>query len=252
MIDHSVVAHEKWIAARKELLQKEKEVTRLRDELTRLRQDLPWEKVGKEYVFDGPGGKETLSQLFEGRSQLIVYHFMFDPAWEEGCKSCSFLADHYNPSIIHLKHRDVTMVTVSRAPLDKLEAFKRRMGWSFKWVSSSGTDFNSDYHVSFTPEQVEKGEMDYNYRIGKTFVVGEAPGISVFYKNQDGEVFHTYSAFARGLENFIGAYNLLDIVPKGRDEEELKYGMLWVRHHDRYEDGTFVDPYVKLVAGAGE
>jgi len=246
MIDRKVVAHEEWVAARKELLKKEKDFSRMRDELTRLRQALPWEKVEKEYTFDGPDGKQTLSGLFEGRSQLIVYHFMFDPKWDEGCKSCSFLADHYNPSVIHLNHRDVTMVTVSRAALDKLEAFKKRMGWTFKWVSSLGNDFNWDYHVSFTPEQIEKGEVDYNYRVGKAFPVSEAPGISVFYKDENGKVFHTYSSFARGLENFIGAYNLLDIVPKGRDEAGLSYGMQWLRHRDRYEDQSFVDPYVKV------
>ena len=248
MTDHAVVSNEEWVAARQELLKKEKEFSRLRDELTRMRQDLPWEKVDKEYVFDAPGGKVTLSDLFAGKSQLIVYHFMFDPQWDEGCKSCSFLADHYNPSIVHLKHRDVTMVTVSRAPLDKVQAFQNRMGWSFTWVSSLGNDFNRDYHVSFTPEELQKGEMDYNYRVGKNFPVSEAPGISAFYQDESGDVFHTYSSFARGLENFIGAYNLLDIVPKGRDEAGLTYGMQWLRHRDRYEDASFVDPYVKLVA----
>ncbi len=214
--------------------------------MTGLRQALPWEKVEKDYTFDGPHGKETLADLFGGKSQLIVYHFMYDSEWTEGCKSCSFIADHYNPSIIHLNHRDVAMVTVSRAPLEKLEAYKNRMGWTFKWVSSFASDFNSDYYVTFTPEQTQKGEMYYNYRIGK-FPVSEAPGISVFYKNAGGEVFHTYSSFARGLENFIGTYTLLDIVPKGRDEGALKYGMEWVRHHDRYQDASFVDPYVKLI-----
>jgi len=247
MIDHAVVSNAEWVAARKELLKKEKEFSKLRDELTRMRQDLPWEKVEKEYSFDAPGGKVSLRDLFAGKSQLIIeYHFMFDPQWDEGCKSCSFIADHYNPSIVHLKHRDVTMVTVSRAPLDKLQAFKQRMGWTFPWVSSLGSDFNRDYHVSFTPEEVQKGEMDYNYRVGKSFPVSEAPGISVFYKDENGEVFHTYSSFARGLENFIGAYNLLDIVPKGRDEAGLSYGMQWLRHRDRYEDDSFVDPYVNL------
>jgi predicted dithiol-disulfide oxidoreductase (DUF899 family) len=248
MTNHAVVSDEEWVAARKELLKKEKEFSRLRDELTRMRQNLPWRRVEKEYVFDGPDGKETLAGLFEGRSQLIIYHFMFDPEWGEGCKSCSLVADHYNPSIIHLQQRDVTMVTVSRAALEKLEAFKKRMGWSFKWVSSLDNAFNWDYHVSFTSEQMEKGEMNYNYQIGKTFPVTETPGVSVFYKDQVGDVFHTYSSFARGLENLIGAYNLLDIVPKGRDEATLHYGMQWVRHHDRYEDSSFADPYVKLVA----
>jgi len=163
----------------------------------------------------------------------------FDPEWTEGCKSCSFLADHYNPAIIHLEHRDVAMVTVSRAPLEKLEAFKKRMGWTFKWVSSLGTDFNWDYHVSFTPEQKQKCEMYYNYSIG-TFPSSEAPGVSVFYKSDSGELFHTYSSFARGLENFLGTYTWLDIVPKGRDEDALSYGMEWVKHHDRYQDASYV------------
>jgi predicted dithiol-disulfide oxidoreductase (DUF899 family) len=192
MIDHTVVSSEEWETARKKLLEKEKEFSKLRDQLTRLRQSLPWEKVEKQYTFAGPRGKETLADLFGDKSQLIVYHFMYDPEWTEGCKSCSFFADHYNASIIHLKHRDVAMVTVSRAPLEKLEAFKKRMGWSFAWVSSLGSDFNWDYHVSFTPEQTQKGEMYYNYRIGK-FPVSEAPGISVFYKSESGDVFHTYS-----------------------------------------------------------
>src|SRR5438105_3175617 len=162
MTIHNVVSKEEWLAARKDLLLKEKEFSRLRDELSQRRRELPWEKVEKEYVFDGPDGKETLAGLFNGRSQLIAYHFMFDPEWDEGCKSCSFIADHYNPSIVHLKHRDVTMVTVSRAPMPKLEAFKRRMGWSFKWVSSSGADFNWDYHVSFKPEDVKQKQVYYN------------------------------------------------------------------------------------------
>ena len=233
MTDHTVVSHEEWEAARKKLLEKEKEFSKLREELTKLRQALPWEKVEKEYTFDGPRGKETLADLFDGKSQLIVYHFMFDPEWTEGCKSCSIIADHYNPSIIHLNHRDVAMVTVSRAPLEKLEAYKKRMGWSFKWLSSLCSGFNFDYHVSFTPEQAEKRETYYNYRMEKS-AGGERPGISVFYKSENGGIFHTYSAFSRGLENLIGAYALLDMVPKGRDESTLKNGMDWVRRHDQY------------------
>src|ERR1035438_186171 len=205
MTDHTVVSHEEWDAVRKKLLEKEKESSKLREKLTTLRQSLPWEKVQKEYTFDGPHGKETLAELFDGKSQLIVYHFMFDPEWKEGCKSCSFIADHYNPSIVHLNHRDVAMVTVSRASLDKIDAYKKRMGWSFKWLSSFGSDFNFDYHVSFTPEQAEKRETYYDYRMENS-AGGERPGISVFYKNAGGEVFHTYSSFGRGLENFIGAY----------------------------------------------
>ena len=246
MENHKVVSTGEWLAARKELLAKEKEFTRLRDELTRQRRDLPWERVEKEYSFEGPDGKETLAGLFEDRSQLIVYHFMFDPDWSEGCKSCSLLADHYDRSVIHLSQRDVAMVTVSRAPLEKIEAFKKRMGWSFKWVSSLGSDFNSDYHVSFTSEEQAEKKTYYNYGI-HPFPSSEGPGISVFSKNAKGEVFHAYSSFARGLDIFIGVYNLLDIVPKGRDEDNLAYGMEWVRHHDRYGDQSFVDPYVELL-----
>lgn len=244
---NEVVSAEQWVAARKKLLNKEKEFTRLRDELTRLRQDLPWEKVEKNYTFDGPDGPSSLADLFDGRSQLLVYHFMFDPDWEEGCKSCSLLADHYYPAVIHLKQRDVTMVTISRTPLEKLQAFQKRMGWAFTWVSSLNSDFNWDYNVSFTQEQLDGGEACYNYEKGKAFPVREAPGLSAFYKDETGAIFHTYSCFARGLETFIGAYWLLDVVPKGRDEADLNYGMEWVRHHDRYEDSTFIDPYVNLV-----
>lgn len=224
------MGHEEWIAARKELLKKEKEFTRLRDELSVMQRALPKERIEKKYVFDGPDGEETLADLFDGRSQLIVYHFMFDPEWEEGCKSCSLLADHYAPSIPHLVARDVTMVTVSRAPLEKLQAFSKRMSWNFKWVSSGNNDFNYDYNVSFKPDQEE---VVYNYQKGK-FRNTEMPGISVFEKDADGNVLHTYSSYGRGLESFLSVYQLLDIVPKGRDEGDLSYGMSWVRHHDKY------------------
>jgi len=244
MTKHTVVSSKQWVAARNELLAKEKEFTRLRDALSQQRRELPWEKVEKAYVFEGPDGKESLADLFDGRSQLIIYHFMFDPDWDEGCKSCSFLADHYNPSIVHLKHRDVTMVTVSRAPLGKLEAFKRRMGWNFKWVSSLSSDFNWDYHVSFKSEDLEKKQVYYNYT-EQSFPVTEGPGISVFVKDESGDVFHTYSSYARGLDMFLGTYHLLDIVPKGRDEAGFSYGMEWLRHHDRYGDDSFVDPYTQ-------
>jgi predicted dithiol-disulfide oxidoreductase (DUF899 family) len=244
MTNRSVVSPQEWVAARKELLANEKEFSRLRDALSQQRRDLPWEKVEEAYAFEGPGGKESLADLFDGRSQLVIYHFMFDSDWDEGCKSCSFLADHYNPSIIHLKHRDVTMVTVSRAPLEKLKAFKHRMGWNFKWVSSLGSDFNWDYHVSFKPEDLEKKQVYYNYT-EQSFPVTEGPGISVFYKDGSGDVFHTYSSYARGLDMFLGAYHLLDIVPKGRDEAGFSYGMEWLRHHDRYGDDSFVDPYAR-------
>lgn len=235
MENHKVASREEWLVARKAYLAKEKEFTRLRDQLSQQRRDLPWVKVEKEYVFAGPSGKETLSELFAGRSQLSVYHFMFHPSWDEGCKSCSFWADNFNGILVHLNHRDVTMVAVSKAPLDQLEAFKKRMGWTFKWVSSSGTDFNRDYHVSFTPEELEKGEMYYNYRTCR-FPREEAPGISVFYKNTKGNIFHTYSCYARGLDMLNGAYHFLDLVPKGRDEAGLAYPQAWVRHHDKYDD----------------
>jgi predicted dithiol-disulfide oxidoreductase (DUF899 family) len=249
--DHEIVSREEWLVARKELLKKEKEFTRLRDELSSERRKLPWVKVDKNYVFDGPHGKETLPELFGGHSQLIVYHFMFDPDWSEGCKSCSLLADHYNPAIVHLRHRDVSMVTISRAPLEKLLAFRKRMGWTFKWVSSFENDFNRDFNVTFTADELERKAAYYNYKSG-TFPVTEAPGISVFFKDDRGNIFHTYSSYARGLDIFIGTYNLLDIVPKGRDEDGLRYSMEWIRHHDRYEDDTFVDPYVELIPGRSD
>ena len=228
-----VVSQAEWLAARKQLLKKEKEFTKLRDELSRERRELPWEKVEKQYAFQGPKGKETLAQLFDGRSQLIVYHFMLGPGWKEGCPSCSFLADHFNPSVVHLAQRDVTFVAVSRAPLPEIEVFKKRMGWGFKWVSSSGSDFNFDYGVSFTKDQLAKGERIYNFET--EFPGEELPGASVFYKNGEGEIFRTYSTYSRGLDILIGTYNYLDLTPKGRDEEGLKHGMAWVRHHDRYQ-----------------
>lgn len=233
MIDHQIVSREEWVITRQELLAKEKELTRLRDQLSQERRNLPWVKVDKEYVFDGPNGKETLLDLFAGRSQLLVYHFMFGPDWEEGCKSCSFWADNYDNVIVHLNQRDVTMVTVSRAPLDTLAAFKKRMGWRFKWVSSLGNDFNFDYHVSFTPDDYQRGPVYYNYTMSN-FSSSEAPGISVFLKDKDGNIFHTYSCYARGLDMVNGAYHFLDLVPKGRDEADLPYTMAWVRHHDKY------------------
>ena len=235
MAGHAVVMHDEWVAARKVLLEKEKAFTRERDELSRLRRELPWERVEKAYVFDGPDGEETLAGLFAGRSQLIVYHFMFDPDWDEGCMACSFLADHYAPAIVHLAQRDVTLVTASRAPLARIETFRERMGWRFKWVSSLRSDFNRDYGVTFTPEEVAGGEVVYNYA-ATAFPMTEGPGISVFCKDQSGAVFHTYSSYARGLDMFIGAYHLLDIVPKGRDEDDLTFSMEWLRHRDRYPE----------------
>jgi len=236
-----VVSQAEWLAARKELLSKEKEFTRLRDELSRQRRELPWERVGKEYAFDGQNGKETLADLFGGQSQLIVYHFMFGPRWEEGCPSCSLLSDHIDGSVVHLAARDVSLVVVSRAPLPQIEAFKKRMGWRFKWVSSHGNDFNRDYHVSFTKEDLAKGQMYYNYAM-QQFPSEEGPGASVFYKDGAGNIFHTYSSYGRGLDMMIGAYNWLDLAPKGRDEDGLAYTMAWVRHHDKYSNAQLVDP----------
>jgi predicted dithiol-disulfide oxidoreductase (DUF899 family) len=232
---HEVVSNAKWIEARKAFLAKEKEFTRLRDELSRERRELPWERVEKNYVFDGPKGKETLADLFDGRSQLVVYHFMLAPGWEEGCKSCSYLGDHFDGMLVHLANRDVTLLAISRAPIAEIEAFKKRMGWCFKWVSSNGSDFNYDYHVSFTKDEMANGGT-YNYSKDK-IPVEELPGASVFYKDESGEIFHTYSAYARGLDILVGTYNFLDLMPKGRDEEGLANTMAWVRHHDKYEKG---------------
>ena len=232
---HPVVSHEEWLSARTAFLAKEKEFTRLRDELSRQRRDLPWEKVDKQYVFDGPSGKETLAELFENRSQLIVYHFMFAPDWDEGCPHCSFWADNFNGISVHLNHRDVTFVAISRAPLAKIESFKKRMGWSFKWVSSFQSDFNFDYQASFTPEEVQSGTAFYNYRRMDPYDM-DREGTSVFYKDESGAVFHTYSCYARGIDMMNGTYHYLDLVPKGRDEEGLEGPQAWVRYHDRYED----------------
>ncbi len=233
--DHRVVSREEWLSARTAFLAKEKEFTRLRDALSRERRELPWVKVDKKYVFDGPRGPETLSDLFGGKSQLVVYHFMFNPASEEGCRHCSFWADNFDGIGVHLKHRDTSFVAVSRAPLAKIEAFRKRMGWSFKWVSSQGNDFNYDYHVSFTPEQIRNGAVFYNYVKTKMDMV-DREGVSVFYKDGSGALYHTYSAYARGIDILNGAYHFLDLTPKGRDEESLSFTQAWVRHHDRYED----------------
>lgn len=246
---NEIVSKEKWLKERKSLLKKEKEFTKLRDEINQKRRDLPWVKVEKEYKFDTGNGAESLAELFGDKSQLIVYHFMFDPQWEEGCKSCSFIADHYNASIVHLENRDVSMVTISKASIDKLHSFKKRMGWNFKWVSSAKNNFNYDFHVSFTKEEQEKKKGYYNYS-EQGFLVPEAPGLSVFYKDDKGDIFHTYSCFARGLDTYIGAYHLLDIVPKGRDEEGLTYSMEWVRHNDKYGDESVKDMYVELIKGS--
>lgn len=233
--DHPVVSRKEWLAARTAFLAKEKEFTRLRDELNRQRRELPWVKVDKSYVFDGPSGRETLAELFGKRSQLIVYHFMFSPDWDEGCPHCSFWADHFDGIGLHLNHRDATFVAISRAPLTKIELFKKRMGWGFKWVSSFQNDFNFDYHASFTPEEIRSGTALYNY----SKMEGDdtdREGLSVFYKDESGAVFHTYSCYARGIDMLNGTYNFLDLAPKGRDENGPEGPQDWVRYHDRYED----------------
>ena len=233
--NHKVVSQREWLEARKALLAKEKSLTRQRDALNAERLNLPWVKVEKNYVFDGPTGKVSLGDLFGGRSQLIVYHFMFGPEWKEGCPSCSMLGDGIDGAVTHLANRDVTLVAISRAPLSEIQAFRQRMKWGFNWYSSSGNDFNFDYHVSFTKEETAKKEMYYNYVV-QNFPSEEGPGASVFYKDATGNVFHTYSTFGRGLEGGLMAYNYLDIAPKGRNEEALPHPMAWVRHHDRYQD----------------
>jgi predicted dithiol-disulfide oxidoreductase (DUF899 family) len=231
--NHKIVSKNEWIAARKVLLKKEKEFTALRDQLSQKRRDLPWVAVDKEYVFDGPNGKETLSDLFDGRSQLIVYHFMYDPNWDVGCPSCSFWSDNFNGIVVHLNQRDVTMIAISRAPYNKIDAYKKRLGWDFKWVSSYDTDFNFDYNVSFTKEELEKKEAFYNFTIQDPYV-SEQPGVSIFYKDPSDKIFHTYSAYARGIDILNTAYNYLDLVPKGRDETGYDFPMTWVRRHDEY------------------
>lgn len=228
------VSYSEWLEARQQLLEQEKKFTQLREELARLRRALPRVKLDKNYMFDTTSGEKSLAELFGDNSQLIVYHFMFGPDWEEGCPSCSFWADNYNGLDIHLQHRDTRLIAVSRAPLDKLQAYRERMGWSFEWASSLKSDFNFDMRVSFTPEQLAAGEVEYNYR--KTvFPSSEAPGVSVFSKEDD-EVFHTYSAYARGLDAFNGAYQLLDLTPHGRAEDALDFTMAWIRRHDQYVD----------------
>lgn len=231
---HRIVETQEWISHRKELLAKEKEFTRLRDELSQARRELPWQRVTKDYSFLGPQGRQSLADLFDGRNQLIVYHFMFGPDWGEGCKSCSFWADGFNGIVEHLRQRDVTLVAVSRGPLAKLQAFAQRMGWSFPWVSSADTDFNFDYCVSFDQQMLEHGQTMYNFEPNNRNFT-EMPGISVFYKDDADRIYHTYSCYARGLDMLNAAYHYLDLVPKGRDEENLPYTMSWVRIRDQYE-----------------
>jgi predicted dithiol-disulfide oxidoreductase (DUF899 family) len=254
MKSNRIVSREEWLVARRQHLVREKELTRLRDELARQRRELPWVKVEKPYAFDAPGGRATLADLFQGRSQLVVYHFMFGPDWEEGCPSCSFVSDHVDGALAHLAARDVTLVMVSRAPLAKIEPFKRRMGWRFPWVSSHGSDFNRDFQVSFAKSEMARGQVDYNYT-RQEFPSEEAPGLSVFYRDARGDVFHTYSTYARGVEPLVGTYAILDLVPKGRDEDRLGFSMEWVRHHDRYGTGVLADPgrpYWPATAGTSD
>jgi len=232
MTTHTVVSPGKWIAARKELLAKEKEFTQLRDQLSAQRRALPWVKVEKDYIFDGASGKQSLSDLFDGKSQLLIYHFMLGPEWEEGCKSCSFWADNFNGIDIHLAHRDISFLAISRAGFDKIEAYRKRMGWTFNWVSSLNNDFNYDLGVSFTPEQQAANEITYNY-LQQPYFLDELAGASVFYKNEQDEIFHTYSTYSRGLDILNGAYNYIDLTPKGRDEAD---GITaWLRRHDQYD-----------------
>lgn len=239
--NHTIVPRDQWLAERKTLLAQEKELTRLRDQVAAERRALPWVHVEKNYVFDTPQGKRSLAELFEGRRQLMVQHFMFGPGWEQGCPSCSYMADHTAGMQIHLEHRDVSFVAVSRATLPEIERFRRRMGWQFAWVSSNGSDFNYDFHVSFRPQDRVDGTVNYNYGMTE-FPAEEAPGISLFYKDGEGRVFHTYSTYGRGVEVMMGTYNMLDLTPKGRDEHDGFYKMDWVRHHDRYESQAVFTP----------
>jgi predicted dithiol-disulfide oxidoreductase (DUF899 family) len=231
-----IVSREQWLTERKKLLAREKELSRLRDEVARERRALPWVRIDKAYAFDTSDGRRTLADLFQGRRQLLVQHFMLGPGWNEGCPSCSFMADHADGMNVHLAHRDVTFVAVSRAPLAQIERFRQRMGWNFRWVSSFGTDFNPDFHVSFTSQDTKR-QVNYNYAL-QPFECEELPGISVFYNDAAGEVFHTYSTYRRGVEVMMGTYALLDLTPKGRDERDG--AMAWVRHHDRYEPAAVV------------
>jgi predicted dithiol-disulfide oxidoreductase (DUF899 family) len=232
-LNREVVSEAEWLVGRKDLLTREKEFTRQRDALSAARRQLPMVKVEKDYVFEGPKGEQALVELFDGRDQLIVYHFMLGPGWGEGCKSCSYLADHFDGANWHLPHRDVTFIAVSRAPFPEIRAYQKRMGWRFKWVSSHGNDFNFDYHVSSTEEEKANGKMYYNYQM-QDWMNEEMPGLSVFFKDEEGDIFHTYSTYGRGLDILVGAYNFLDLGPRGRDEDHLDFSMEWVRRHDEY------------------
>jgi predicted dithiol-disulfide oxidoreductase (DUF899 family) len=230
---HPVVPRDQWLAARKALLAREKELTRLGDQIARERRALPWVRMDKDYLFDTPEGRRPFADLFDGRQQLLVQHFMLALGWEQGCKSCSYMADHTDATVVHLAQRDVAFVAVSRAPLAEIERFRARMGWQFRWVSSHGTDFNRDFGVSFTADDRARGKADYNF--GGRPPGEEMPGVSAFYQDEAGQVFHTYSTYGRGVEVMMHTYRLLDLVPKGRDEDALDFTMAWVRHHDRYE-----------------
>lgn len=232
---HAVVSRDQWIVERKKLLAREKALTLLRDEIARERRALSWVQVDKDYVFDTLEGKRSLADLFDGRRQLVVQHFMFGPGWEQGCASCSFMADHADGMRVHLAHRDATFVAVSRAALADIEPFRQRMGWRFTWVSSNGNDFNRDFGVTFSAEEIARGEAYYNYEM-QAFPRQEAPGVSVFAKDDAGRVSHTYATYGRGVEVMMGTYALLDLTPAGRDERDVPHKMEWVRHHDRYED----------------
>lgn len=230
----AIVTRDEWLTARKELLEEEKAFMQQRDALSAKRRRLPWVKIEKNYTFDGPHGERTLAELFGNKSQLIVQHFMLGEDWEKGCPSCSFWADGYNGMTVHIGHRDAAFVAVSNAPYPQIDSYRRRMGWTFDWVSSHGSSFNYDYHVSFTKEQLESGSTAYNY--GNSFSGEEAPGISIFAKDDAKSVYHTYSCYARGLDNMNAAYQYIDLLPKGRDEDKLPFSMGWVRRHNEYED----------------
>ncbi|MBI1344894.1 DUF899 domain-containing protein [bacterium] len=247
--NHPVVSREVWLEARRSFLAKEKDFTRQRDELSRERQTLPWVRLDQDYVFESADGPVNLDALFGKQSQLLVYHFMFAPEWSQGCQGCSFLADHFNPLTAHLPHRDVSLVMVSQAPIEKISAFRERMGWTLPWVSAAGNDFSRDFQVSFTQEEQQSGLAIYNYEAHPK-PLPELPGLSAFYRDGAGNIYHTYSTYARGLDIFLGMYHLLDVAPKGRNENPGE-GMSWLRHHDRYDDANFVVPWMEHAQTAG-
>lgn len=249
MQPNRIVSQDEWFAAHAQHLVKEKELTRLRDQLRAVRRELPWVKIEKNYNFDTSNGKQALTDLFAGRSQLVVKHFMLGPGWKEGCVGCSFEVDHIERALVHLEHHDVTFVAISRAPLPEIEAFKKRMSWRFMWVSSYGSDLNSDFHVSFTKDDLAKGPTYYNYRVREAQDEGEASGFTVFYKDEAGSIYRTFSSYARGAEELLGTYMMLDLTPKGRNETGPNHNLTdWVRHHDKYDAGGFVDRTGRYVA----